>query len=889
MESTAGYPTASNIPIVAKSMPPAQRLWGKPRERIMHLLDRSRRQRFTFLNAPAGYGKTTALADWFYSLTNAGEKAAWFTIDRRDRDSKCFWLNFHYAICTALGLDFEKSLGAVSSMARNKAILTMANEMSLSARKCGGLFIVIEGLDVIYGFETLEELLTLMLALSGNVHIILSSRVAFTKHSFPGFTIPDVALNIDYSMLALTKQEMLEYLLDTGVEQVEEPDLSLLHDKTQGWPAGTAIVMDSVDAGVSFKEAVANLSGTDPRLNEFFEFEVFSGLSQEEKDFLLKTASLGMISTRVAGYTLGDVDVDTVISSLHRRNAFFFPIDTNSGEYELHPLFSQWVMKKAQILSSHEQRLLNARASRWCLRNGLATAAAKHKILASEREDIFNLVRVAYPNMTTAELMSITMFRRDIDIKELSPCFYLLAAWAYAYSAQLDELDFWLKPLHELPDELVDERLRLSLEVIKVKELCLASKFDDGIEKAHQVESRLAGKDFIPLKVILANCRSEALDQQGKIQEGLERHLEFASLTSDGSFPFLSSINSYSMAFSYFEQGNLKHAAQMCRQIQTSYAPDYVTCGAACSLEVLIDVLSNNNMEREQRLAKATSLISKRSNVDMFLDWCTARAWTYVSAGDIDKADAILRESMSLVKMSLSFIPRMAAVQPFQNHAMLMLLEGRVQEALASYREFDMLGLAMTAQSRLVREFVELSIVDEEEREKRLLALLEIAGSHEYNLIAQLLMLEVALIYFERGQRTRAVREIDLCVSRAQENDIVAIFGWKARQVRSLLMVYLTIAKPSYKNRHFAQSLLRQDFMQLREGEEDQLSQAVKLTSKELEVIKLALSGMDRKEISQELCISESTVKSHLSHMYRKFGVKRYSELVALAAELGIS
>ena len=248
MESTAGHLTANNIPIVAKSMPPAQRLWGKPRERIMHLLDRSRRQRFTFLNAPAGYGKTTALADWFYSLTNAGEKAAWFAIDRRDRDSKCFWLNFHYAICTALGIDFVKSLGAVQSMARNEAILTMANEMSLSARKCGGLFIVIEGLDVIYGFETLEELLTLMLALSGNVHIILSSRVAFTKHSFPGFTIPDVALNIDYSMLALTKQEMLEYLLDAGVEQVEEPDLNLLHDKTQGWPAGTAIVMDSVDA-----------------------------------------------------------------------------------------------------------------------------------------------------------------------------------------------------------------------------------------------------------------------------------------------------------------------------------------------------------------------------------------------------------------------------------------------------------------------------------------------------------------------------------------------------------------------------------------------------------------------------------------------------------------
>ena len=230
---------------------------------------------------------------------------------------------------------------------------------------------------------------------------------------------------------------------------------------------------------------------------------------------------------------------------------------------------------------------------------------------------------------------------------------------------------------------------------------------------------------------------------------------------------------------------------------------------------------------------------------------------------------------MSLVKTSLSFIPRMAAVQPFQNHAMLMLLEGRAQEALASYREFDVLGLAMTTQSRLVREFVELSIVDEVEKEERLLALLKTADSYGCNLIAQLLMLEIALIYFERGQRTRAVREIDLCVSRDQ--------------VRSLLIVYLTTAKPSYKNRHFAQSLLRQDFMQPEEGEEDQLGQAVELTSKELEVIKLALSGMDRKEISQELCISESTVKSHLSHMYRKFGVKRYSELLTLAAELGIS
>ena len=48
---------------------------------------------------------------------------------------------------------------SIISVAARDAILTLATEMSLSARTCGGLFIDIEGLDVIYGFETLEELL----------------------------------------------------------------------------------------------------------------------------------------------------------------------------------------------------------------------------------------------------------------------------------------------------------------------------------------------------------------------------------------------------------------------------------------------------------------------------------------------------------------------------------------------------------------------------------------------------------------------------------------------------------------------------------------------------------------------------------------------------------
>ncbi len=70
-----------------------------------------------------------------------------------------------------------------------------------------------------------------------------------------------------------------------------------------------------------------------------------------------------------------------------------------------------------------------------------------------------------------------------------------------------------------------------------------------------------------------------------------------------------------------------------------------------------------------------------------------------------------------------------------------------------------------------------------------------------------------------------------------------------------------------------------------------QLSKAPReggLSAREVEVVELIAEGIGNKEIATRLTIGESTVKTHLIHIFNKLGVKGRAEAVAEAARKGI-
>jgi DNA-binding NarL/FixJ family response regulator len=60
------------------------------------------------------------------------------------------------------------------------------------------------------------------------------------------------------------------------------------------------------------------------------------------------------------------------------------------------------------------------------------------------------------------------------------------------------------------------------------------------------------------------------------------------------------------------------------------------------------------------------------------------------------------------------------------------------------------------------------------------------------------------------------------------------------------------------------------------------------LAARERQVLELVAKGTSNREIARELFISEATVKTHLSHLYGKLGVKDRAAAVAVAYDRGI-
>ncbi|GAA1466825.1 response regulator [Microbacterium thalassium] len=62
----------------------------------------------------------------------------------------------------------------------------------------------------------------------------------------------------------------------------------------------------------------------------------------------------------------------------------------------------------------------------------------------------------------------------------------------------------------------------------------------------------------------------------------------------------------------------------------------------------------------------------------------------------------------------------------------------------------------------------------------------------------------------------------------------------------------------------------------------------VKLTERELDVLRLLETGASNRELAKELFVTEATVKTHLVHVFDKLGVDSRSRAIAVARERGI-
>src|ERR1043166_2992442 len=89
-------------PLETQFFVPSNRRGVVTRARLRERLDRITEVKVTLVAAPAGFGKTTLLADWLAGMSAESALVAWLPLDQADDDPASFWTYLIGAVRTVL-------------------------------------------------------------------------------------------------------------------------------------------------------------------------------------------------------------------------------------------------------------------------------------------------------------------------------------------------------------------------------------------------------------------------------------------------------------------------------------------------------------------------------------------------------------------------------------------------------------------------------------------------------------------------------------------------------------------------------------------------------------------------------------------------------------------
>ena len=92
--------TASPL-LETKLYVPKRRRGLVPRPRLIERLSGGAESKLTLVSAPAGFGKTTLLAEWVGGTEASRRAAAWISLDAGDNNPALFWTYVVTALRTA--------------------------------------------------------------------------------------------------------------------------------------------------------------------------------------------------------------------------------------------------------------------------------------------------------------------------------------------------------------------------------------------------------------------------------------------------------------------------------------------------------------------------------------------------------------------------------------------------------------------------------------------------------------------------------------------------------------------------------------------------------------------------------------------------------------------
>jgi LuxR family maltose regulon positive regulatory protein len=749
-------------------------------------------------------------------------------------------------------------------------------------------------------------------------------------------------LELGIDDLRFTGEEVAQYFQQAIGRELPPETTQALEERTDGWITSLQMAAISLKDQADPATLLANLEGKSHYLSDFLAEEVLDHQPGDIRQFLLRSSILEILSGPLCEAVVKP-DAQSgygaiMLNRLEHANLFITALDDKHEWFRYHPLFADFLREVQRQVNPAEIAELHKRAAIWLEGNGNLNEAFQHAFASRDMEWAADMIE--HNAQTLINLGEVSAIARWIgrlpeEITHQRPLLSVGYAWALIATHQLDIARYWLDDVRQSVEQLEKQTgetpiqdaylaaIRGGLALCESHLAMLRGDLEQAAKFSRQAASYLP-KENVYLHSLLSLDESLSSIFSGDTQKAIESLRATARIARQANNPTVLIIATCEIAIMQWLQGQLSKAWETIQKAHyVAIGPD----GKPHPLSGFIDIVSGEILFERNALEEARDYL-ERGVRDIQPVWylgslggMTSLARLRQAQGDISGAQEIVEEiaRMALrsdasqwdkalasglaVRLAVQRDDLAAAEQWWKKGGFRVL---NIPIALEDYPyhiyEYVLLAQARfllvkgqeTDRTRDVKQASEWlgTLLPEAERFQRgasqiqILVLQAMAQSALGNEQATKILLRALALGEPEGLRRfyldEGVRLADLLrkcrVTQEQSGSHLPSVAF----IDSLLESIQGARADEEVDQAPVEARLNPTTTHLEDG------LPVTLSAREMEVLALIAQGKSNQEISAELYLALNTVKRHAYNIYTKLEVKKRTQAVSRARQLGL-
>ena len=890
------------------------------RPHLLQRLNEGVQKKLTLICAPAGFGKTSLLAQWCAGLHTRHSdhpiSIAWVSLEAGEDDPQQFWryvLTALHSFAPQIGEEILPLLQLPDPPSIELLLTRVINTLAVTREE---IVMVLDDYHVIQAAAIHQSLTFLLEHLPPHLHLILAGR---SQPPLPlaRWRSRGQVSELLSDALRFSVEEAQAFLQKATGRSWPAEAVVVLFQRTEGWIAGLQLAALSLKGRSESTEFIRAFAGSSRYVLDYLSEEVLRQQPEAVQTFLLQTSILDQLSALLCDAVTGQHGSQAMLEHLEQANLFVVPLDDEQNWYRYHHLFRELLHHRLRRSSPELVPQLHQRAADWYEQQGLPDPAVKHALAASEYGQAMRLMEQAAPSMLHQERNTLRQWIEALPAEQLKASPRLCIAYAVLLAAnfQLGTVERYLEwaetSLQERPkDELAGQVQQMLGEIdsIRADLACNRGELPQAIALCHQALERLP-RERVFLRGSINLTLGVAHVYHGEMMAARDALIEALELSQAAGNVYNVLHSLCRLGWMYMMQGQSHqpyHSFQRALHLVETHPQFKRSLHVSLIYIFMGEILREwNELDRAAHMLKQGIEICEQNGFDTgsLGAGYTILAQVKQAQGAMDEAIALMQKLEQIIQLhgkKILFESRISLCQ-----VRLWIAQGKLESAIqwkqenrsilctqgspSHLYEIQCLALAQVqlAQSRAGR------YLPAEHPLQEALHLLEQARSRaevsgRMGHVVDALVLQ-ALVLQAMGNLPQAIQALQEALVLAEPEGYVRTFVDEGPPMAQLLqqlvasggawpyvtrlLEVLGIPTNQQQDTHSLQSCV-------------QTAPLESLSEREVEVLRLLGSSRSNAEIAQTLVVSMNTVKTHLQHIYGKLGVINRTQAVARAREL---